>query len=277
MKYRKCQARLQENTFARYHRGSRKADVHQGTSCCERKPVGWNNLLKYPDFIGIGAQKGGTTWAYEQLVSHPQVFVPDTKELNFFYSERSDSWYAQQFQDAPQDVVVGEVSPNYFVRPNIPQRMHELVPEVKLFCILRNPTERAFSQWKMARQLGNIPMEIPFIEAFRQNLRWMAEQGKYLALIERYEVYFPLGERFQVLFSDDIRFQPRKVLHSLYELIGVDSEFLSPRVDSVIGAATDPATITESDREEVQAFYRKSVSKLGDRFGRDLSHWSDRG
>ena len=269
--------KLAKNSFASYYRPFLKADVHLRNTCFKGKRVGWDKLLRYPDFIGIGAQKGGTTWAYEQLNSHPQVFVPDTKELNFFYSNLPDSWYAQQFENAPEDAVAGEVSPNYFVRPEIPQRIHELVPEAKLFCILRNPTERAFSQWKMARQLGNIRMEIPFIEAFRQNLRWMAEQGEYLTLIERYEVHFPLGERFLVLFFDDIRSQPREVLRSLYDFIGVDADFSSPKIETAIGEATDPATISEADREEVQAFYKKSVGELGNRFGRNLSHWSDGG
>lgn len=203
------------------------------------------------------------------------MFVPETKELNFFYSDRPNTWYAQQFQDAPENSVAGEVSPNYFVRAEIPQRMHELVPNAKLFCILRNPMERAFSQWKMARQLGNIQMEIPFIEAFRQNLRWMAEQGDYLKLIQQYEVSYPVGEQLLVLFFDDILSGPDEVTRSLYSFLRVDPEFDPPATGTVVGGATDPAVITLEDRQEVQSFYRKSTHELGDRFGRDLTHWTD--
>jgi len=233
------------------------------------------SVLRYPDVIGIGAQKAGTTWAYEQMKAHPQIFVPETKELNFFYSDRPDTWYAEQFQDAPENRVAGEVSPNYFVRKEIPKRMHDLVPAAKLFCILRNPTERAFSQWKMARQLGNMPMELSFFDAFRQNRNWISEQGEYLKLIEQFETYYPVEKQFLVLFFDDIKSNPDQLVHTLYDFLGVDPKFKPPEIKTVVGGATDSSVMLEKDRLEVHSFYEESVKLLGERFSRDLTHWTD--
>jgi hypothetical protein len=233
-----------------------------------------HKVPRYPDFIGIGAQKSGTSWAHEQLKAHPQVFVPETEELNFFYTDRPDSWYAAQFQNASETEVLGEVSPNYFVRAEVPQRMHKLIPNAKLFCILRNPTDRAFSQWKMARKLGNIPMDLCFIDAFRWNRRWMSEQGNYLKLIQQFEMYYPVGERLLVLFIDDVRAEPGEVVRALYKFLGIDPAFCPPSVSDVVGGATDLSNISEKDRNEVQEFYSQDIIRLADRFDRNLSHWT---
>src|ERR671939_356718 len=78
----------------------------------ERSP---NRDLPLPDFLVIGAQKSGTTSLYEYLKSHPNVFMPDIKELDFFTPginwERGFNWYQRLFADADDGVTaLGEAS-----------------------------------------------------------------------------------------------------------------------------------------------------------------------
>lgn len=228
---------------------------------------------RLPDFVGIGAQKAGTTWIHHQLRAHPQLFLPETKELNFFYRDLPTSWYAKHFEQAEAEQVAGEVSPNYFAQAGVAERMHALVPEARLFCILREPVARAFSQWKMARALGNIAPSTPFIEAFRRNERWLAEQGDYIALLERFTRFYPLHDRLLVLFYDDLVHSPQALISRLYAHLGVDPHFHPPGLRQVIWASEDRSTISEADRAEVAAFYADSISALEALTARDLSAW----
>ena len=231
-------------------------------------------MLHKPHFIGIGAQKAGTTWLYEQLKEHPHIFVTEKKELNFFYSDRPVSWYAEQFSEAPTGKIAGEVSPNYFPRPEIPQRIHELLPCVRLFCILRDPMERAFSQWKMARMLGNIPDDLPFIEAFNTNRNWIRKQGEYMTLIDCYARHFPIGEKLLVLLYDDIVAAPFALMQRLYGFLGVDEDYVSPHLNEVVAPSCDPATISEEDEACVREYYRTHNVRLEERLSRDLTRWN---
>lgn len=78
--------------------------------------------------------------------------------------------------------------------------MRALIPQAKLFYILRNPTQRAFSQWKMARKLGNVPRDLPFIEVFRKNLQFIQDRGCYLDYIRRFERLYSLAAATADLF-----------------------------------------------------------------------------
>ena len=119
--------------------------------------------LRYarPNFIIIGAQKGGTTSLYDYLVQHPQVLSARRKELHFFDFgyERGQLWYRRHLPDKSQlrreqnrvgaSVITGEASPGYMVFPQTPERIHRFVPQVKLIVLLRNPVDRAYSQYQM--------------------------------------------------------------------------------------------------------------------------------
>jgi hypothetical protein len=68
------------------------------------------------DFIGLGAQKSGTSWLWVQLRDRPDVFMPQ-KELDFFLADRPSGDYAAQFVNARPDQRTGDISPNYLHIP----------------------------------------------------------------------------------------------------------------------------------------------------------------
>ena len=111
------------------------------------------------DFIVAGAQKSGTTALNYYLKRHPRIALPIKKELHFF---DNDDLFAggnvsyeplhEMFRPAHPGSIAGENTPIYlYWRPALP-RIRNYNPETKFIVILRNPIERAFSQWNMQRE-----------------------------------------------------------------------------------------------------------------------------
>jgi len=110
-----------------------------------------------PTFLFIGAEKAGTTWFYARLKEHPDIFVPETKELHFFNKYNSNlekmdrfeklglNYYQRFFQRYAGEKAIGEVCPMYLCDPCAPVRIRQTLPQVKLIACLRNPADRAYS------------------------------------------------------------------------------------------------------------------------------------
>src|SRR5207247_1968770 len=120
-----------------------------------------------PSFLVIGAQRAGTTTLFNQLLRHPDVCGPGgagvswaRKEIHFF-DERyylGANWYRTFFPLAATrrvsrlrggDVQAGEATPYYMFHPLVPERVAATVPEMRLFVLLRNPVDRAYSHYQM--------------------------------------------------------------------------------------------------------------------------------
>jgi hypothetical protein len=224
-----------------------------------------------PNFVCIGAQKTGTTWLYNMLRQHPQVFLPAIKELNFFYRDLPQERYEAHFPAASAQRLRGDISPNYMVLPGVAERMHAVVPGARLICILREPLARAKSQYQMAVKLGNIPADMSFIEAFRANLQYLRERGCYADLLARFEHYYP-PERMRVLLYDDLLADPAAFLRDVLSYLGLVQEALPPDHAGKVGAGGDLDLSPEEDAE-VRAFYAPTVTQLERHLDRLLSAW----
>ena len=105
-----------------------------------------------PDYLLIGAQKCGTTSLYNYLVSHPEVRRCLRKEVGYFdqHFDRGLAWYLAHFpmkSFVGFQQVTGEATPDYYYSPQAPQRAHLVMPQAKLIILLRNPVDRAHSQY----------------------------------------------------------------------------------------------------------------------------------
>lgn len=108
-------------------------------------------------FLGLGAQKAGTTTLHGWLEQHPQLFLPACKEVHFFslYYFRGWSWYEQHFHPGlDAGLKCGEITPYYLFHPEASERIAAMLPEVRLIVLLRDPVDRAISQYFHARRLG---------------------------------------------------------------------------------------------------------------------------
>jgi hypothetical protein len=109
-----------------------------------------------PDFIILGAQRGGTTSLYNWLMGHPSVVPPSNKEVHYFdlHYARGLSWYRTHFPLARAGQVTGEASPYLLFHPLAPARVAaDLPPTTRFIVILRDPVQRAVSHYWHERRL----------------------------------------------------------------------------------------------------------------------------
>ena len=144
-----------------------------------------------PDFIIIGAQKGGTSSFYRLLSQHPNVRAAVRKELHYFslFFDRGVGWYRSCFPPPTLEggnTITGEASPYYLFHPHAPKRIAEAVPRVRLIALLRNPVDRAYSHYNhevtmVSRLFGAGVEPLTFEEAVElEELRLRGERDKML-------------------------------------------------------------------------------------------------
>ncbi len=112
-----------------------------------------------PDYLIIGVQKGGTSSLYDYLIKHPNVYPTFEKESHFFDLSMGKRWYRSYFPTIftkfyvkyilQQSFITGEATPNYIFFPYCAKKIFKVVPKAKLILILRNPVDRAYSQYQM--------------------------------------------------------------------------------------------------------------------------------
>lgn len=112
--------------------------------------------VNHPHFLVLGAQKAGTTSLYHLLQLHPQVYLPECKEVHYFSLEayRPMMWYEAHFTKANKDQLCGDITPYYLFHPECPPRIQRVLPNAKLVVLVRDPVDRALSQYFHACRLG---------------------------------------------------------------------------------------------------------------------------
>lgn len=124
-----------------------------------------------PTYLVVGAQKGGTSALYEYLVRHPLVGRSTNEEVQYFSLNyaRGTAWYRGHFPTVARaalvrrrygrELITGESSPYYLFHPHALERIREFLPDAKLVVVLRNPVDRAYSQYNHSWQMGVEPLE----------------------------------------------------------------------------------------------------------------------
>jgi hypothetical protein len=203
---------------------------------------------RLPTFVIIGAAKAGTTAAYWYLGEHPDVFMSPLKETNFFaygvdergrllygdpdlhrFPVRSLEAYRALFADAGEARAVGEASPIYLECPQAAERIRGLVPDARIVCILREPVDRAYSDYLMylrarGRQLEPGRDLVPSAAWAQPGSHWV-EIGRYHEALRRYYERFP-RDRIHVFVFDDLRADQEAFVRTLYRTLGVDPGFV---------------------------------------------------
>jgi hypothetical protein len=211
-----------------------------------------------PNFLIVGAQKAGTTSLYSILKQHSQIYMHPKKELHFFDrdSDYEDgvNFYASYFRNTGEASAVGEATPAYLFLPEIPGRIVEtLGGEMKIIAILRNPVDRAFSQFRMLANMGLEKRSLE--EAFSFNLNRLRNQGitfeketsyldrgLYSVQIENYFRFFSKEQIRIFLFEDDFLNNTSKMISDIQEFLEVDVEELNTMVREI------PARRVKNDR-----------------------------
>ena len=166
-----------------------------------------------PNVLIIGAAKCGTTSLFEYLAQHPDAGAARSKELRFFdqrWDPRRVRWYRANFAAAGRHRVRFEATPGYLLHPDVPARVHALVPDVRLIVMLREPVARAYSYWNHRRNQGVEPLgfgDAVAAEAGRKRMFWYVRGGQYAEQIDRWSALFPRSAFWFVRSEDFFRSQ----------------------------------------------------------------------
>lgn len=188
------------------------------------------------DYIGIGANKAGTSWVNKMLSAHPQICTSEPKEIHFFHDKEDFTrsthkgnfkkglgWYKRFFSHCPEGKIKGEITPKYMVDDQAPSRIRQYFPEAKIIMCLRSPIDRASSQYHFERHFTKRETR-PMSKAIREESMYI-ENGLYFKALKRYLEAFPLSKIHLIWFEDIIR-DPENVVRALYHFLGVDEEFV---------------------------------------------------
>lgn len=212
--------------------------------------------MTLPNFLVIGAAKSGTTSLVSYLAQHPDIFVPTSKEPNFFalsgqqnnpvgpapphilrqmlYNwSRSDlADYTAMFDGAGAARAIGEGSVRYLYFPDAPIRVHNMLPDTRIIAILREPVARLYSHYNMNRQNQLEPLELK--DALMAEDRRVADGwgwdwhyrrlSQYSVQLKRWFDLFP-RDQIQVHFYDDFAANPHTVISDICRHIGVNPDF----------------------------------------------------
>lgn len=183
-----------------------------------------NNPIHLPTFICVGAQRAGTTWLYHCLKEHPEIYMPERKELRFFNYHYEDGFeaYSENFQGAGTRKVIGEITPDYYRQDYALLRISQDLSDVKLIFILRNPIDRAYSQYQLYH--GTEYEAMSFRDTYLQEAD-LVEWGKYGDYLEFIYQHFD-RERVLVIDYELLQGAPEEFLRQIFEFLEVDQGFI---------------------------------------------------
>jgi len=197
-----------------------------------------NNKQASPNFIGVGSQRAGTTWLYNCLKEHPQIFLTKKKELHFFDLNFNYNYedYLHHFdtEEARQAKAIGEITPNYYQYPQALDRIAEFDSEIKIIYIVRNPIERAFSHYQLFSD--NHFKGKSFSEIIRENKNIidLGLQAKHLSKMKSLFKF----QNILVLTYDDLCQNPDLFIRKVFNFLEVDESFtptkLNKRINRVV-------------------------------------------
>ncbi len=201
-------------------------------------------------FLGIGAEKSGTTWLFEMLNRHPNVYMPAEKELYYFNRyywhrpniknyrfDKPDSWYLSFFDEARAENVKGEVCPAYICDDQAAAKIFSFNSNIKLIAVLRDPVERAFSQYLYYIQLGEYATKQTFEESLKKDQQ-MLLRGLYAQQLKRYYSLFP-RENILVALLDDLKKDSKEFLIQIERFLGLE-EYIPESVHETVNVTGVP-------------------------------------
>jgi len=198
------------------------------------------SVVGMPSFAVIGAQKSASTFLQDQLSLHPEIEIPEGEVRHFedpFYSEGEVANLPQLFTRPVGEAVRGIKRPDYLGRPEIPGRLHELLPDLRFLVVLRDPVARAVSSYFHFVRHGFVPL-LPIDRAMAALMAgtWDADFprapevlafGRYGEHLDRYLGLFP-ADQFLVFDQLALIQEPQASLTSAFEFVGVDPGFTLP-------------------------------------------------
>ena len=264
-----------------------------------------------PDFLCIGAHKGGTTWLYQQLDSHPDFWMPPFKELHYFDQlsnvERASSprcrderdlrflesiknlsakpyidleHYARLFE-AKGSLLSGDISPNYSTLSNeVIRQVVGYFPTLKVIFLARDPVERVWSHLSMEVRYRQIePFDVTNIDEVNRNLvrRGLLLRSYPSAVVARWKRHVQ-PDRFRIYFFDDLQGNPTELRRSILRFLDADPDKRGSRAMADYNGWTgmEKLPLTDEVRSHLARFFKKELKTCAARLGGPARDWPAR-
>ena len=205
--------------------------------------------MRHPDFLVVGAARAGTTTLYSYLRQHPGIFLPTVKEPCFFafageenkyvqgkfaFAVRTREEYEKLFNKAGPDQKTGEMSTPYlYLHEQTIGNLKKFVPQfekIKIVIMLRNPADRAYSQYLWRVRDGREPLTFEdAVESERHRMQngysfdyYYIDRGFYFRQVKDFLDHF---ENVHIILFEDFIKNPQMMLKQLCGFLGVDPSF----------------------------------------------------
>jgi hypothetical protein len=208
----------------------------------------------FPNFLYIGASKAGSSWIYECLREHPEIFVPDAKDLQFFdrYYDKGLEWYLNFFKGTESYKARGELSHDYFLFDGVADKIKEDLGNVKLIACLREPVDKMISSYKYAKSVylkKNVTFndfffnssEISTMSKYRDHNMTPQSAKYYENLLPFYKLF--THDQILILFFDELKNDPHQFIRKIYKFLNVDNNFIPSMINKKILTANKPRNI----------------------------------
>jgi len=240
---------------------------------------------KLPDFLIIGAMKGGTSSLYDWIGKHPDVALSREQEVHFFsvYYRKGLNYYRSFFPKKSTGKFTGESSPYYLYHPLVPERVKKDVPRCKIIVVLRDPVLRAYSHYQMHK---GIDVSKNFDEALQNESDRVASaherflegkdgrstshqafsyigRGQYHEQLSRWLQHYSLDELL-VLKSETLYEQPMETMQRVFQFLGL-RDFDIPELQPVNQRGYQ--ALSEEDYDKYAVHFREDGRKLAELLG----------
>jgi hypothetical protein len=229
--------------------------------------------MPLPNFFIVGAAKSGTTALYAYLRQHPDVFMPEVKEPRFFAHNPDDrtryagprahvlidsvvkelAQYEALYARVSGERAIGDASPAYLPSPIAAERISDTVPDARIVAILRDPVERAYSNfidnvqdgWEPERDFDRVLA----LQEQRRRERWWRKwdylgPGFYAEQLQRYfDTFDP--KRIRVYLYEDLQADRRGLVRDLLGFLDVE-----PSVELDMSGRHNVSGLPKSERVE---------------------------
>lgn len=267
-----------------------------------------------PDFLYIGVPRAGSTWLWRNLQQHPDIWMPPFKHINYFHPRfqkmrlkrlkyhtkeifwdhtdappswylkffakptPDDAWYEGLFPD-DQALVKGEIAEDYAVLEEEDiARIHALMPDCKIFIILRNPVDRTISNARHAfMNRKGIPLEDVSEAALLAHIDHpdSVARSNYVSMLKRWRRFFD-EEQLLIRFYEDISDKPLGLLEDICVHIGADFEktyFEESAPKRVL--KTKPDNLSVAIQKHIAAKHMDEVEALAETLGSHAASWRE--
>ncbi|MBL4652454.1 MAG: sulfotransferase [Flavobacteriales bacterium] len=248
--------------------------------------------MEQPIFFIIGAQRCGTTFLYNQLEAHPEISMstPVKPEPKYFLNDqevnKGKQFYLEKyFGNLTQEKVIGEKSTSYIEYPESGRKILNYFPNAKFIVVLRNPMDRAISNYKFSRENGIETRKLKEVfidriaipELAQKNLSVSPfdylERGNYLQYLDKYEKVIGKG-RLKIVFFEKLT-SDIKYLQKIYSELGVSGSYCPPNFRKKANATEQSTSIGELEevRECLRKHFEPINSRLAESYNLELEIW----